>query len=428
MNVWITANGSRGDIFPFLAVGRSLQRRGHAVAFAAPHYFRRDIEAAGLEFSDIGNAFDVDAVLHDPKLMSRNRGGLVVLRSVLAAAPETIPRVRAVLEERRPDVVLANHLCIGTEWVCRELGIPFARGTVMPIMWLSTSDPVPLMQRSAGRLNALVARLMFPALRTAVAVGLSRSFNRLRKRCGYPRVSNAYVREMIEADASLGLWSPIVRAATPGDPPRSTICGYPWYDGSGDAPRLAPELDAFLSAGPPPVVFSLGTTAVHAPGEFYELAAQACQKLGVRGVLVAGDERNRPAHLPAGVIAVKYAPFLLLLPRANAVVHQCGIGSVGLVLRAGRPMVGVPHGHDQFHNALLAERLGTATIVARHRLTFDRLCTALNRVLAEPAFAARAAELGPQLSTEDGGATAAATLEALVSRRPNVTGARSSVP
>jgi UDP:flavonoid glycosyltransferase YjiC (YdhE family) len=98
-------------------------------------------------------------------------------------------------------------------------------------------------------------------------------------------------------------------------------------------------------------------------------------------------------------------------------VHQCGIGSVGLVLRAGRPMVGVPHAHDQFHNALLAERLGTAAVVPRHRLTLDRLCGALGRVLAASDFAARAAALGAKLQHEDGAAAATMALERLAASR-----------
>lgn len=417
MEVWITATGSRGDVFPFLAIGQALQRRGHAVAFAALPYFRGDIAASGLEFVDIGGAYDVETVLRDPNLMKPRAGGAVVFSSLVAAVPSTLARVRASLRERRPDVVLANQLCLGTAWVCAELGIPFARGTVMPMMWMSASDPVPPTQRSSGAVAAVFARATYPLVRAILATALGVPLNRLRRRCGYPAISRAFVREMTEADISLGLWSPLVRPATPGDPPRSLICGYPWYDGSGAAPRLAREVEAFLGAGPPPVVFSLGTTAVHAPGAFYELAGRSCERLGVRGLLVVGDEGHKPARLPSTVLAVTYSPFLLLLPRARAVVHQCGIGSVGLVLRAGRPMLGVPHAHDQFHNALLAERLGTAALVPRHRLTLARLCDALNRVLTGPDFEARAAELGAKLQQEDGAAVAATALERLAASR-----------
>src|SRR5690349_11281187 len=96
----------------------------------------------------------------------------------------------------------------------------------------------------------------------------------------------------------------------------------------------------FLGKGPTPIVFTLGSAAVHIAGDFYRESIKAAKLLNRRAVLLIGGERNRPAEpLPEGIIAVNYAPFGEILPRAAAMVHQCGVGTTAQGLRAGIPML-----------------------------------------------------------------------------------------
>src|SRR5205085_815485 len=99
-------------------------------------------------------------------------------------------------------------------------------------------------------------------------------------------------------------------------------------------------------------------------GPFYEHSAAAAKLLGRRAVLVVGkDTGNRPASLPDGVAAFDYVPFAGLFPRATAIVHAGGIGTTGLAMRSGRPMLVMPYAHDQFDNAARATRLGIARTI-----------------------------------------------------------------
>ena len=85
------------------------------------------------------------------------------------------------------------------------------------------------------------------------------------------------------------------------------------------------ELAAFLDAGEPPVVFTLGSSAVSAAGNFYEESAAAIGDIGCRAVLLVGRHpENIPTALPPNVIAIDSAPHDQLFPRASAIVHQCG--------------------------------------------------------------------------------------------------------
>ena len=63
-------------------------------------------------------------------------------------------------------------------------------------------------------------------------------------------------------DLVLALFSRLLADQQPDWPTQAVLTGFPFYD-SGKA-SLAPELDAFIRGGEPPVVFTLGSSAVGA--------------------------------------------------------------------------------------------------------------------------------------------------------------------
>jgi len=187
--------------------------------------------------------------------------------------------------------------------------------------------------------------------------------------------------------------------------------GFVFYNGPA---ALTPELDAFLEAGTPPVVFTLGSSAVAAAGRFYHESAEAAARLGVRAVLLTGGfATNVPARVPEGVLLVDRAPHQLLFPRARAVVHQGGAGTTAQALRAGCPMLVVPHSHDQPDNAFRVSRLGVSRTLYPKRYTASRVASELRLLLEEPRYRERAAATAAVVRQE-GGAEAAAEAIAAV--------------
>src|SRR5687768_10666969 len=122
----------------------------------------------------------------------------------------------------------------------------------------------------------------------------------------------------------LALFSKIFAAPQPDWPPQTEITGFCFYDGNHGAP-FPPELSRFLDSGPPPIVFTLGSSAVWVARDFFRESIEAAKRLGQRAVLLIGDERNHPGQLPEGMIAVNYVPYQSLMPRASVVVHHGGV-------------------------------------------------------------------------------------------------------
>lgn len=408
MRVLMITGGSHGDVHPFLAIGRALRRRGHEVALLVHPYFQADVLAAGLEHRPLGEEVDLAALLRDPVLMHPTRGGPAVLRHVAEGAPAAAARLRAELQRAPPAVLVVHPICLGALQVAVECGVPAVVVQLSPMFWYRGRGGVPLLQRSPGAVREWSARALQRALLPLIVWQGDRLFGRILRRCDLPATRGALLAAFLGGQRNLGMWSPSLRARLDGDPQHGVICGFPWYDRVDRQPRLAPDLERFLAAGSPPVVFSLGTAAVHTAGDFYAIAIAACQLAGLRGVMLTGGVNELPRDLPEGIAACDYAPFSLLLGRGAATVHHGGIGSTAQALRSGRPAVVVPHAHDQFNNALWAVNRGTAQMIHRRRLTAPRLAAALRVVTRDATILARSAAMGAAIRAERDGAEVAA--------------------
>jgi UDP:flavonoid glycosyltransferase YjiC (YdhE family) len=214
-------------------------------------------------------------------------------------------------------------------------------------------------------------------------------------------------------DLVLAMFSELVAKPQPDWPPNTRVTGFAFYDRLDKAAGLAPELARFLDAGPAPIVFTLGSSAVMDAGDFYQQSAAAAAELGQRAILLIGrDPRNAPLQpLPDGVLAAEYAPFSELFWRASAIVHQGGVGTTAQALRAGRPMLFVPFAHDQPDNAARVIRLGVARQIDRQQYRAKKVAAELRKLLEEPGYAAKARDVGRRIQSEDGVSAACDAIE-----------------
>ena len=216
----------------------------------------------------------------------------------------------------------------------------------------------------------------------------------------------------------LALFSKLLADKQTDWPPQTVITGFPFYDTDREV-GLPPQLVRFLDEGPPPIVFTLGSAVSMNAGSFYNNSVACAKLMNQRAVLIVGkNNRNLLPSLPTEVMAVQYAPFAELFPRAAAVVHHGGVGTTGLAMRSGRPMLVVPQAWDQPDNGERVARLGIARTLSKGRYTPHRAVAELRRLLENPTYSQRAAEVAAQIRQENGVETACDALEALLQSRP----------
>jgi rhamnosyltransferase subunit B len=134
--------------------------------------------------------------------------------------------------------------------------------------------------------------------------------------------------------------------------------------------------------------------------------------------LIGDDPRNRPTQrLPKSICVAQYAPYAVLFPRVEMVVHQGGVGTTAQCLRAGKPMLIMPYSHDQPDNARRMRRLGVARALRRTRFTPKRVARVLRAMLAEPEYEEEAQKAAREIDGENGVTTACDALEQLYRRK-----------
>jgi vancomycin aglycone glucosyltransferase len=171
-----------------------------------------------------------------------------------------------------------------------------------------------------------------------------------------------------------------------------------------DERPLSAELEAFLTAGEPPVYFGLGSTRL--PGEdFGRVVVTAARALGRRAIVSRGWSDLSLADDGPDCIVIGEANLQALFRRVAAVVHHGGSGTTTVTARAGAPQVVIPQRYDQFYWAQRVDHLGIGVAHRSGMPTVDSLATALTHALA-PEVAARAHTVAGKV--RDDGAQAAA--------------------
>jgi UDP:flavonoid glycosyltransferase YjiC (YdhE family) len=417
--ILLTTFGSLGDLHPYIALALGLKACGHDAVIATSANYQAKIDALRIGFRPVRP--DMPDLEGDPGLVQRamdpQTGTECVIRELM------MPVLRQSYDDLMAaadgaDLLVSHPLTFTVRLVAEKKGIPWASTLLQPIGFVSVYDPpvlppAPFLAKLRF-LGPLFHRLLFWFGKQTIRPWCE-PWHRLRAEVGLPSVpDNPLFEGQHSPLLTLALFSKVFAEKQRDWPAQTVVTGFPFYDENGTA-GMPPELARFLADGPPPVVFTLGSSAVLDAGSFYEHSAAAVARLGRRGVLLVGKgTKNQPASLPEEVIAVDYAPFSELFPRAAVIVHQGGIGTTAQAMRAGRPMLVMPYAHDQPDNAARVERLGIGRSISRRRYGPDTAAAELKKLLDNPTYAERAAEVGGKLRKEDGVRIACEALESLL--------------
>ncbi len=420
MRIVFATFGTFGDVNPILGIGSELVRRGHIVVLAAPEMFRKYAAAAGLRFAPLRPEQNPTDGAMIAMIYDRKRGTERGLREFLfPALRDSFHDLRAVVEAERPELLVSSELAYAAPLVAELTGVPWASYVLAPFSFFSAYDPPvlpphPILSEILAKVPG-AGHLLRPFAR-AITRSWCAPVYALRRELGLGRGTSPLFDAKHAPGLVLALFSRVLGAPQPDWPSNTQQCGFVFYDRDGEQAGLPIELERFLDAGPPPLVFTLGSAAVLDPREFWRESADAARRLGRRAVLVVGKHADMPPDTPE-LCHAAYAPYSLLFPRAAAVVHQSGVGTTAQALRAGRPMLMMPYSHDQPDNARRMQRLGIARVLPRERYTAARAAEALRGLLAEPQYAERAVQAGVDMARESALRTACLALERAGSAR-----------
>ena len=421
MRIVLSNIGTFGDINPLIAIALELKRRGHVPVMTLPEVYRPKIVPLGLEFHSLRPDIDPKNTLLVEMVYDVKKGTETGLREFLYPVLRQTydDLLDAATKPERADLLLLGELNYAGPIVAEVTGIPWASYVLAPFSFFSAFDP-PVLPPFPKLARADKIKGMGRAMRR-LARFVTRKWPEpvyaLRRELGLPPGLNPIFDAKHSPNLVLALFSKVLGVEQKDWPANTLITGFCFYDSDAGNAALPEPLEKFLEAGEEageaPVVFTLGSAAVLAAGQFYEVSAEAAKKLGVRAVLLIGnDPRNRPQQeLPEAICVAEYAPYSALFPRAALVVHQGGVGTTAQCLRAGRPMLMMPYSHDQPDNARRMRRMGVALVIQKSSYKAWRVARRVRVMLADREYAANAKTAAEEVAREDGVNTACDALE-----------------
>ncbi|KAL8820755.1 MAG: hypothetical protein Q9191_007451 [Dirinaria sp. TL-2023a] len=414
LNIVIMVIGSRGDIQPFLRIGKVLKETyRHRVRIATHPAFKTFVEKdSGLEFFSVGGDPSelMSFMVKNPGLipsMSTVKSGEIRRRResmfemfkgfwracVNATDDETIVSNRKMMEDAKPfvaDAIIANPPSFAHIHCAERLGVPLHLMFTFPYS-PTQQFPHPLANIKASNVDANYINFMsYPLVEMMTWQGLGDLVNQFRvKTLGLEPVSTLWAPgQLFRLKVPYTyLWSPSLIPKPPDWGDEIDIAGFIFLDLASSF-RPPESLSKFLESGPPPVYIGFGSIVIDDPDQFTNLIFEAVEKAGVRALVSKGwGGLGGEENVPDNIYLLENTPHDWLFPRVSAVVHHGGAGTTAIGLKCGIPTMIVPFFGDQpFWGAMVSKaRAGAHRTIPYKDLTVDALADGIQQCLTAEA-------------------------------------------
>jgi UDP:flavonoid glycosyltransferase YjiC (YdhE family) len=384
MRVLFSSTRGAGHLQPLLPYAHALAAHGHEVKIAGPVDIAEPLSAAGLAHAPFDHPGDAALA----PIWARFRGAsldeslALAMREIFAGlnAHAALPRLMETIDTWQPDLVVRDSVEFASAVAAERAGVPHARVAVHMVSFEE----------------------MIPAL-------AAEPLDELRRAAGLPASATWF----LSAEPVFSAFPASLDEASPGigSPPLRVRM---IEDGS----RAAPATWAPPPGDERPLVYvTFGTIIGTSPAlrGVYRTALEAIASLPVSALLTTGRgmEEGTLGAIPANVHVEEWVPQREVTARAAAVVCHGGSGTVRGSLAAGVPMVVVPQGADQPHNARRIAAVGAGLSVPGADAGI--LGAAVARVLAVDDFGRAARRIAEEIAAMPPVEAAVAAMVAMAS-------------
>jgi len=374
-----------------LPLARAMASAGHEVAFATAASFASRVAKAGFELLPAGisladqleearRCFPAEAALAGAERFEN----FVPLMLAAVAAPPRIDDLLPIVEEWRPDIVVHDETELGGPVAAARFGIPHAAHSV------GILRPLPMLRLARQTLEPVYEKL---GVDLGPHAGL---FDYLYLDVCPPTLQSPWIDE-VTVD------HPMTNAAIPPDSGEQPPA---WLGDLADRPTLYVSLGTIFSADP----------------TVLRTILEGVRDEPVNVIATVGRD-NDPADLgpqPDHVHVERYVSQALLLPHCDAVVNQGGTAILS-ILAEGLPMIVVPQGANQFHNAAALSAAGVGRTLLPGDVTAAAVRSELRALLDDPGYRTRAEAMAAEIEAMPGPDEGVRLVERLAEeRKPQV--------
>lgn len=412
VRIAVLTGGTRGDVQPFLALSLGLKKSGHEVRLVADECFESLIKGYKVDFRPFKS--------NVTQLMLGEIGTEMIGKGInpLKLAQEVKRGLQSSVEQIAVDCLKAckDIEVIFTGTFAFFIGVPVAEKLKIPYIscWLQPVLPtrafgsifLPPQFRNIGNIGNLlthfvIEQVFWQTFRCAV--------NKMR--CNVLELPPWPFRGPLKA-LHLSRY-PIFCAFSPlvVQPPcdwNKTIylTGY-WFLDSPPEWKPPKNLVRFLDAGEPPLYIGFGSMDNHESKKLVDIALEALEVTQQRGIVATSLQEQYRGAVPDTIFITNDIPHDWLFPKMKALIHHGGAGTIAAGLKAGVPMITVPHISDQEFWGNCMKNLGIASEpILRKELTVEKLVRAIDAALSDISMRKRVVQLSQKIRDERGVTTA----------------------
>jgi MGT family glycosyltransferase len=426
--VLITTTPATGHVNPALPLARRLVEDGHEVTWYTGSAFGTAVTATGADHRPIRGDLDFDDD-HVPTPEKPIKGGIArlrwdILNIFVRPVPGWVAEIEQLVEEVRPDVVVADGAFLSGPLVAERHGLASVVFSVSPLS-LSSVDTAPFglgLAPSSSALGRIRNRSLHWMVRSLVFAEAQRAAEEIRTALGLPPLQHFFM------DWSVQIADRVIHPSVPElEYPRSDLpanvefIGPLLSGGAGDfvPPAWWPDVAEARSHGRPVVLVTQGTVATD-PERLLRPAITALA--GTDALVIATTGGSEPDDVipvkdrPANLRLVRFIPFTAVLPHTDVMVTNGGFGGVQLALANGVPLLTAGKTEDKMEVNARVAWSGAGVSLRSDTPTSAQIAAGLRTVLGDPSYRDRARELARVYASHDGVARAVEVLLELTSQ------------
>lgn len=369
MRILFSTTAGSGHFGPLIPVARACLAAGHEVRVAAPASFASAVGRAGLEHAPFA---DVPPEVMGPILgqlpeLSFEAANATVMADVFARldAQAALPDLKQLVDSWGPDLIVRESCEFGSLVAAEWAGIPHVEVAMSMGSILETCGPI-----LAAPLAELSELAGLPADRVAHALAGATRLTSVPAVLDGPGPNTGPLPPSLRS-------SVVHRFRDPDSTSAAARLPEPWGD---------PEQPLVY------VTFGSVTAGLGPFAAMYDQTLAALADMPIRVLMTTGGAGDVPVDpVPANAHVESWWPQADVMAQSSAMIGHGGFGTTMLALAAGVPQVVSPlFASDQVANAERVAGFGAGVQLLAGPAAVADLPAALNRVLTDPAFRARA--------------------------------------
>ena len=418
--ITLLTSGTRGDVIPYIALGKGLADAGYKVCIAAPSGFANLFNDKGGETPPLrfvpfdGNPTDLLIEQGDSTPMTLGTNPIRSIQATRAFLQKARPLYRRMLHTaaeacRGADLLIHGLPTIWGAHIAEGLGIPAVRANLQPLTPTREFPSALLPFRFS--LSGIGNWFSHWAVTQATWLSWRSEINHARH-ADFGLAPAHWLDPSLRADShqplTLNAFSEHVVPRPKDWNAKQLITGY-WKL---VAPNWTPpkELQHFIDSAKNPIAIGFGSPGTQG---YLPMLEEALQLANAQAVLTLPTKWHSDVK-SKNIFPIEYIPHDWLYPRVKVAIHHGGAGTTSASLHAGIPTIALPLAIDQFFWGERIQKLGAGLSIPQRKLNAQNLAQAIIEGLKNKEMQTQAKTISEALNKEDGIGVAVSQIKKLL--------------